>query len=150
MDPRLIDLVWEVQREADTNEPIQIVCGYRSPETNAMLRRHSEGVAQFSQHILGRAIDFYIPGIPLSQLRVIGLRLQRGGVGFYPTSGSPFVHMDIASMRMWPRMTREQLVQCFPRRAHGANSDRRQAVARLCGRPRRYHQAWRDAVGELA
>ena len=114
MDPRLIDLVWEVQRESDTNEPIQIVCGYRSPETNAMLRRHSEGVAQFSQHILGRAIDFYIPGIPLSQLRVIGLRLQRGGVGFYPTSGSPFVHMDVAGIRMWPRMTREQLVNVFP------------------------------------
>ena len=114
MDPRLIDLVWEVQREAAPNEPIQVVCGYRSPQTNAMLRRRSEGVAQFSQHILGRAMDFYIPGISLEKVREIGLRLQRGGVGFYPESGSPFVHMDIAGVRMWPRMTREQLVRVFP------------------------------------
>jgi len=114
MDPRLIDLVWEVQREAAPNEPIQIVCGYRSPQTNAMLRRRSEGVAQFSQHILGRAMDFYIPGIALEKVREIGLRLQRGGVGFYPESGSPFVHVDIAGVRMWPRMTREQLVRVFP------------------------------------
>jgi len=114
MDPHLIDLIWEVQREAGSKEPIWVVCGYRSPETNAMLRRHSNGVARFSQHILGHAMDFYIPGVPLEQLRVIGLRLQRGGVGFYPTSGSPFVHMDTGGIRHWPRMTREQLVRVFP------------------------------------
>ena len=114
MDPHLIDLVWEVQRETGSKEPIWVVCGYRSPETNAMLRRHSNGVARFSQHILGHAMDFYIPGVPLEQLRNIGLRLQRGGVGFYPTSGSPFVHMDTGGIRHWPRMTREQLVRVFP------------------------------------
>jgi uncharacterized protein YcbK (DUF882 family) len=114
MDPRLVDLVWEVQRESGSKEPIQVVCGYRSPQTNAMLRRSSEGVARFSQHILGRAMDFYVPGIPLEQLREIGLRLARGGVGFYPESGSPFVHMDVAGIRMWPRMTREQLSRVFP------------------------------------
>ena len=116
MDPHLIDLVWEVQREANTGQPIQVVCGYRSPETNAMLRHRSAstGVARFSQHMLGHAMDFYISGIPLEQLREIGLRLQRGGVGFYPTSGSPFVHMDTADIRMWPRMTRDQLARVFP------------------------------------
>jgi len=114
MDPRLIDLVWEVQRETGSKEPVQVVCGYRSPTTNAMLRRRSEGVARFSQHILGRAMDFYIPGISLEQVRETGLRLQRGGVGFYPESGSPFVHMDVGGIRMWPRMTREQLVRVFP------------------------------------
>ncbi len=114
MDPHLIDLVWEVQREANTGQPIQVVCGYRSPQTNAMLRHHSSGVARFSQHMLGHAMDFYIPGIPLEQLREIGLRLQRGGVGFYPTSGSPFVHMDTADIRMWPRMSREELARVFP------------------------------------
>jgi len=114
MDPHLIDLVWEVQREAGSNQPILVVCGYRSRETNAMLRRRSNGVARFSQHMLGHALDFYIPGVPLEQLRVIGLRLQRGGVGFYPSSGSPFVHMDTGGIRMWPRMTREQLVRVFP------------------------------------
>ncbi|HUI14159.1 MAG TPA: DUF882 domain-containing protein [Xanthobacteraceae bacterium] len=114
MDPRLIDLVWEVQREAGSKEPIQVVCGYRSPTTNAMLRRRSEGVARYSQHILGRAMDFYVPGVSLEQVREIGLRLARGGVGFYPESGSPFVHMDVGGIRMWPRMTREQLERVFP------------------------------------
>ncbi len=116
MDPHLIDLVWEVQREANTQSPIQVVCGYRSPQTNEMLRHRSAntGVARYSQHMLGHAMDFYIPGVPLEQLREIGLRLQRGGVGFYPTSGSPFVHMDIADIRMWPRMTRDQLAHVFP------------------------------------
>src|SRR5208282_3466246 len=65
MDPRLVDLVWEVQREIGTKEQIQVVCGFRSPQTNAMLRHRSAGVARFSQHMLGRAMDFYIPGVPL-------------------------------------------------------------------------------------
>jgi uncharacterized protein YcbK (DUF882 family) len=114
MDPHLIDVVWEVQRETGSTQPIWVVCGYRSPETNAMLRRHSTGVARFSQHMLGKAMDFYIPGVPLSELRAYGLRLQRGGVGFYPTSGSPFVHMDTGGIRMWPRMTHDELVKVFP------------------------------------
>ena len=114
MDPHLIDLVWEVQREANAKEPIEVVCGYRAPQTNAMLRRRSGGVARFSQHMLGHALDFYIPGISLEQLREVGLRLQRGGVGFYPTSGSPFVHIDTAGVRMWPRMTHEELARVFP------------------------------------
>ncbi len=114
MDPHLIDLVWEVQRENGTNQPIWVVCGYRSPETNAMLRRRSSGVARFSQHMLGHAMDFYIPGANLEHLREIGLRLARGGVGFYPTSGSPFVHMDTGSVRMWPRMSHDELARVFP------------------------------------
>ena len=114
MDPQLIDLLWEVQRETGSKEAIDIVCGYRSPETNAMLRRRSRGVARFSQHMLGHAIDFYVPGVRLEELREIGLRLQRGGVGFYPTSGSPFVHMDTGGVRMWPRMTRNELLHVFP------------------------------------
>jgi hypothetical protein len=80
--------------------------------TNAMLRRRSRGVAQFSQHMLGKAIDFSIPGVPLDQLRAAGLRLQRGGVGYYPGSG--FVHVDVGSIRHWPRMTHDQLARVFP------------------------------------
>ena len=116
MDPRLIDLVWEVQREAAPGTPIQVVCGYRSPQTNEMLRHRStkSGVARSSQHMLGRAMDFFIPGVPLEQLREYGLRLARGGVGFYPESGSPFVHMDVGGIRMWPRMTHEELARVFP------------------------------------
>ena len=59
-------------------------------------------------------MDFYIPGVSLEQVRIAGLRLQRGGVGFYPTSGSPFVHVDTGSVRHWPRMTHDQLVRVFP------------------------------------
>jgi uncharacterized protein YcbK (DUF882 family) len=114
IDPRLIDAVWQAYQNAGAQGPIHVVCGYRSPATNAMLRRRSRGVAQFSQHMLGRAMDFFIPGVPLEKLREAGLRLQRGGVGFYPTSGSPFVHMDVGNVRHWPRMTREQLVRVFP------------------------------------
>lgn len=113
-DPHLIDLVWEVQREVGAKQPIHIICGYRAPQTNAMLRRKSEGVAQFSQHTLGKAMDFFIPGAPLEELRNIGLRLQRGGIGFYPTSGSPFVHLDVGSVRHWPSISREELVRIFP------------------------------------
>jgi uncharacterized protein YcbK (DUF882 family) len=114
MDPHLIDLIWEVNRELGSKEPIQIVCGYRSPSTNAMLRASSRGVAQFSQHMLGKAMDFYIPGVELTQLREVGLRLQRGGVGFYPTSGWPFVHLDTGNVRHWPKVTREYLARLFP------------------------------------
>jgi hypothetical protein len=64
--------------------------------------------------MLGHAMDFFIPDVPLEQIRFAGLRLQRGGVGFYPTSGSPFVHLDTGSIRHWPRMTRDQLVRVFP------------------------------------
>lgn len=116
MDRHLFDILWEVYRDVDGKQPIQIISSYRSPATNAMLRRRSAhtGVARFSQHMLGHAMDFYIPGVPLEQIRFAGLRLQRGGVGFYPTSGSPFVHLDTGSIRHWPRMTHDQLARVFP------------------------------------
>ncbi|MGB8400143.1 DUF882 domain-containing protein [Bradyrhizobium sp.] len=114
MDRRLFDILWEVYRDVDGKKPIQIISSYRSPATNAMLRRRSSGVARFSQHMLGHAMDFYIPDVPLEQIRHAGLRLQRGGVGFYPTSGSPFVHLDTGSIRHWPRMTHDQLAKVFP------------------------------------
>ncbi len=116
MDPHLFDILWEVYRDVDGRKPIQIISSYRSPATNSMLRRRSAhtGVARHSQHMLGRAMDFFIPGVALEQIRFAGLRLQRGGVGFYPTSGSPFVHLDTGSIRHWPRMTHDQLVRVFP------------------------------------
>ncbi len=114
MDRHLFDILWEVYRDVDGKKPIQIISAYRSPATNAMLRRRSSGVARFSQHMLGHAMDFYIPDVPLEQIRYAGLRLQRGGVGFYPTSGSPFVHLDTGNIRHWPRMTHDQLARVFP------------------------------------
>ena len=116
MDRHLFDILWEVYRDVDAKQPIEIISAYRSPATNAMLRHRSahSGVARFSQHMLGHAMDFFIPGVPLEQIRFAGLRLQRGGVGFYPTSGSPFVHLDTGSIRHWPRMTHDQLARVFP------------------------------------
>jgi uncharacterized protein YcbK (DUF882 family) len=114
MDRHLFDILWEVYRDVDAKKPIQIISAYRSPATNAMLRRRSSGVARYSQHMLGHAMDLYIPDVPLEQIRFAGLRLQRGGVGFYPASGSPFVHLDTGSIRHWPRMTHDQLVRVFP------------------------------------
>ena len=114
MNRHLFDIIWEVYRDVDGKKPVQIISAYRSPATNSMLRRRSSGVARFSQHMLGHAMDFYIPDVPLEQIRAAGLRLQRGGVGFYPTSGSPFVHLDTGSVRHWPRMTHDQLARVFP------------------------------------
>src|SRR5580692_10213887 len=114
MDRHLFDIIWEVYRDVDGKKPIQIISAYRSPATNAMLHRRSKGVARFSQHMLGHAMDFFIPDVPLEQIRFAGLRLQRGGVGFYPTSGSPFVHLDTGSIRHWPGMTHDQLAKVFP------------------------------------
>lgn len=114
MDPHLFDLLWEIHREVNATGPITIISGYRSPQTNSMLRARGRGVARYSQHMVGKAIDFYIPGMDLSSLRVMALRLQRGGVGFYPSSGSPFIHVDTGGVRHWPRMTRDQLAKVFP------------------------------------
>ena len=133
MDPHLIDLLWEVHREVRAKEPIWIVCGYRSPATNSMLRNRSSGVAKFSQHMNGKAIDFYIPGVPLDQLRAAGLRAQRGGVGFYPTSGAPFVHLDTANVRHWPRMPEAQLAAVLAKgqlTSQSASDPRGTALAR--------------------
>lgn len=114
MDPRLFDLIWEVYQKSGSHEYINVVCGYRAPETNAMLRSRTRGVAEKSQHMLGKAMDFYLPDVRLSKLREIGMKFQVGGVGFYPTSGSPFVHMDVGNVRAWPRMPRRELARLFP------------------------------------
>ena len=114
MDPQLIDLLWEVHREVGAKAPIYVICGYRAPETNAMLRARSNGVALYSQHMVGSATDFFIPGVSVEELRVTALRLQGGGVGYYPAPSSHFVHMDTGNVRHWPRMTREELVRVFP------------------------------------
>jgi uncharacterized protein YcbK (DUF882 family) len=114
MNRTLFDIIWEVYRDVDGKQPIQIISAYRAPATNAMLRRRSSGVARHSQHMLGHAMDFFIPGVALEKIRFAGLRLQRGGVGFYPTSGSPFVHLDTGRIRHWPRMTADQLARVFP------------------------------------
>ena len=116
IDPRLLDLVWEVYQRSGSNDYIHIVSAYRSPGTNKMLRGRSRdsGVAKNSQHTLGKAMDFYIPGVKLAKLRSLAMQMQVGGVGYYPASGSPFVHLDVGNVRAWPRMTRKELARIFP------------------------------------
>ncbi|MBY0612697.1 MAG: DUF882 domain-containing protein [Beijerinckiaceae bacterium] len=115
MDPKLFDVLWEVYREAGyEGDTITVMSAYRAPETNEMLRRRSRAVAKHSQHTFGKAMDTSMPGVSMSKIREIGMRLQRGGVGYYPTAGTPFVHLDVGSVRSWPRMSTAQLVSLFP------------------------------------
>jgi uncharacterized protein YcbK (DUF882 family) len=112
MDPRLFDILWEVQREAGSTGPIHIVSAYRSPETNGALRRRSSGVSEHSQHMLGKAMDVRLPDVDTARLRAVAMKMQYGGVGYY--SSSQFVHIDTGSVRAWPRMSEDQLVRLFP------------------------------------
>jgi uncharacterized protein YcbK (DUF882 family) len=115
MDPYLLDLVWAIYKESGSKDYIHVVSAYRSPATNGMLRTRSSGVAKNSQHMLGKAMDWYVTDVPLARLRAIAMKLQGGGVGYYPRSGSPFVHTDTGNVRAWPRMTRQQLIALFPK-----------------------------------
>lgn len=112
MDPRLFDILWEVYRESGSRQPIHIISSYRSPETNSALRRRSSGVAENSQHMLGKAMDIRLPDVPTERLREIAMRLQYGGVGYY--GSSDFVHVDTGNVRAWPRMSQQQLARLFP------------------------------------
>ena len=114
MDPGTIDILWEMHTELGSKEPIQIICGYRSRSTNEMLRRTVGGQASESQHITGKAVDVTFPDVPLKQIRYSALIRERGGVGYYPTSGIPFVHVDTGNVRHWPRLPRYELALLFP------------------------------------
>ncbi|MEO8652197.1 MAG: DUF882 domain-containing protein, partial [Hyphomicrobiaceae bacterium] len=114
MDPALIDLLWEIHSELGSKEPINIISGYRSRGTNSMLKRTVGGQADNSQHIQGKAADVHFPDVPVQRLRYSALIRERGGVGYYPTSAIPFVHVDTARVRAWPRLPRPELALLFP------------------------------------
>jgi uncharacterized protein YcbK (DUF882 family) len=114
MDPDLIDLLWEVHNELGSAQPIHIISAYRSRTTNDMLRRTVGGQASQSRHILGKAADVQFPDIPIKMLRYSALIRERGGVGYYPTSAIPFVHIDTDRVRAWPRLPRQELALLFP------------------------------------
>ena len=114
MDPHLFDIIWEVYRESGSTQPIDVLSGYRSPQTNAMLRRRSRQVAEHSQHMEGKAIDAHFLDVGTARIRDIAMRMEEGGVGFYPTGLTPWVHIDSGSVRYWPRMSRDALTRLFP------------------------------------
>jgi len=99
IDTGLLDLLHRVNAMLGTSQPFQVISGYRSPASNQMLASHSGGVAKRSLHMQGKAIDIRIPGIQLADLRRAGLKLQSGGVGYYPESN--FVHLDVGRVRTW-------------------------------------------------
>ena len=101
MDRVLFDSLSRLHASLDTEEPLHLLSGYRTPETNAKLRQRSKGVARFSLHMEGRAADIYVPGVPTRTLQQAALAMQAGGVGYYGRSG--FVHIDTGRVRNWER-----------------------------------------------
>ncbi len=99
IDPSLFDMMAEIAARAGQPPHFAIVSGYRTPETNAMLRRRGGGAAKYSLHMLGQAIDLRLEGAKLPRLRQVALELAAGGVGYYPRSG--FVHIDTGDVRSW-------------------------------------------------
>ncbi|MGB3021176.1 MAG: DUF882 domain-containing protein, partial [Methyloceanibacter sp.] len=114
MDRELIDLIWTLHRQLGSREPIHLISGYRSATTNAKLRKRGGGQAKKSQHIQGKAADIHFPDVAVKTLRNSALVREVGGVGYYPTSGIPFVHVDTGRVRMWPRIPRLELAALFP------------------------------------
>ena len=99
MDIALLDTLFLLQQRLDVDEPLHILSGYRTPATNAALRKRSSGVARHSLHMEGKAADIHVPGIKTSDLRSAALGLHAGGVGYYRNSG--FVHVDTGVVRSW-------------------------------------------------
>lgn len=100
IDPQLFDLLFQVRRELGTDQPFQVISGYRSPATNMRLRNtRGGGVAKHSLHMDGKAIDIRLAGVPLADVRDAAKSLQGGGVGFYESD--QFVHIDTGRVRYW-------------------------------------------------
>jgi uncharacterized protein YcbK (DUF882 family) len=99
MDPRVLDILAKTHQLLDCSDPFEVVSGYRTPATNAMLRRNSGGVAKNSYHIKGMAVDITLKSRSVAQIARAGLSLNAGGVGRY--SRSDFVHLDCGPARTW-------------------------------------------------
>jgi uncharacterized protein YcbK (DUF882 family) len=95
----LLNLLVSLRQKLNTSVAYQVVCGYRSQETNEELAAHTRGVAKNSYHMDGMAIDLRVPGRNLRQVRTAAMQLAKGGVGFYPRSN--FVHVDVGPVRHW-------------------------------------------------
>lgn len=99
IDRNLIALLHRLQSLVGTNRPFHIISGYRSPKTNAMLRKNGRGVAVTSLHMQAKAADVRLPGVALAELHRAALSMQKGGVGYYPKSD--FIHVDTGRTRKW-------------------------------------------------
>ncbi len=99
IDTKLLDSLYALSKKLEMKAPFHIISGYRTPETNAMLRRESSQVAQKSYHIKGKAADIRVPGRSLSIVHRAAVGIKAGGVGYYP--GDDFVHIDTGEIRYW-------------------------------------------------
>jgi len=99
IDPALLDLLHVLGQRLGRDPRYEVISGYRSPETNTLLRARSRGVASGSLHTAGKAIDVRITGLPCRTLRNEAAALAAGGVGYYPASD--FVHLDVGRVRCW-------------------------------------------------
>ena len=99
IDPGVYDQLFAVSNIFQGRE-VNMLSGYRAPETNEAMRRRMAGVAKHSYHVLAQAVDFYISGVSISEIHIAALKLSVGGVGYYP--GSNFVHIDTGPLRNWP------------------------------------------------
>ncbi|MCX5720473.1 MAG: DUF882 domain-containing protein [Nitrospirae bacterium] len=99
IDVRVLEHVNLVQKTVGGAGEIHVISGYRSPEYNAQLVKRSRRAARHSLHVEGQALDFYIPGVDVHELRRAALRLQYGGIGFYPRKH--FIHLDCGPFRTW-------------------------------------------------
>lgn len=101
IDPGLLDQLHLLAAVTATRAPFQVISGYRSPATNALLQREGHGVASHSLHLQGQAIDIRLVDVELADLRDAAISLRAGGVGYYPSPGSDFVHVDTGRVRRW-------------------------------------------------
>ena len=99
MDLRTVDIMAASHNLLDVSEPYMLLSGYRSPQTNAMLRSRSRGVAKNSLHMRGQAADLRLASRSVNQMARAAIACNGGGVGRY--SGSNFVHMDCGQVRNW-------------------------------------------------
>jgi len=99
MEPKLLDLLDLLGKKLETKAGFQVICGYRSPVTNAMLHEKSSGVASNSQHLLGKAMDIRVADRNLKSVYNTALAMAVGGAGYYPKSD--FVHVDVGPVRHW-------------------------------------------------
>jgi uncharacterized protein YcbK (DUF882 family) len=99
IDPKLLDLLNQLHFRLESAEPFEVISGYRSPATNAMLRSEGHGTATKSLHMQGQAIDIRLTDRKLTDLHTAAVSLRAGGVGFYPSSD--FVHVDVGRVRYW-------------------------------------------------
>ena len=99
IDKDLLDLIFSISIKLNPQKPFHVICGYRTPETNALLIKRNKSAVKNSYHLKGQAVDIRLPGLKTSVLRRAAYKLKRGCIGYYPRRR--FVHIDVGPVRYW-------------------------------------------------